>query len=94
MLGALHHKSSPRNRHAHLMSMSSCFLTFFCTNEHVFMFLNFFFVMYKSHQHGLVGLGVLDTLKEERKERKRSKMQESFGYGRAEEKKLIEAKSR
>ena len=29
MLGALHHKSSPRNRHAHLMSMSSCFLTFF-----------------------------------------------------------------
>ena len=42
MLGALHHKSSPRNRHAHLMSMSSCFLTFFCTNEHVFMFLNFF----------------------------------------------------
>ena len=28
LLGALHHESSPRNKHAHLMSMSSCFLTF------------------------------------------------------------------
>ena len=41
---------------------------------------------------GLVGLGVLDMLKEERKER--SKRQGSFGYGRAEEKKLVETKSR
>ena len=40
----------------------------------------------------MVGLGVLDTLKEERKER--SKRQGSFEYGRAEEKKLVEAKSR
>ena len=50
--------------------------------------------MYKSQHEllGLVGLGVLDTLKEERKER--SKRQESFGYGRFEEKKSVEAKSR
>ena len=57
------------------------------------MFLNFSF-MYKSQHEllGLVGLGVLDTLKEERKEG--SKRQESFGYGKAEEKKSVEAKSR
>ena len=50
--------------------------------------------MYKSQHEllGLVGLGMLDMLKEERKER--SKRQESFGSGRAEEKKLVEAKSR
>ena len=50
--------------------------------------------MYKSQHEllGLVGLGVLDMLKEERKER--SKRQGSFGYGRAEEKKLVETKSR
>ena len=50
--------------------------------------------MYKSKHEllWLVGLGVLDTLKEERKER--SKKQESFGYGRFEEKKSVEAKSR
>ena len=41
---------------------------------------------------GLVGLGVLDTLKEGRKER--SKKQGLFEYGRAEEMKLVEAKSR
>ena len=48
LLGALHHESSPRNRHL------SCFLTF---------------LYYVQSQHGLVGLGMLDTLKEERKER-------------------------
>ena len=35
------------------------------------MFLNFSF-FYVQSQHGLVGLGVLDTLKEERKERSKS----------------------
>ena len=50
--------------------------------------------MYKSKHEllGLVGLGMLDTLKEERKER--SKRQGWFGQGRAEEKKMVEAKSR
>ena len=35
MLGALHHESSPRNRHAHLMSMSFMFLNFssLCTKS-------------------------------------------------------------
>ena len=58
------------------------------------MIINFFFVRYKS-QHELlrlVDLGVLDTPKVERK--KRNTRQGSFGYGRAEEKKLVEAKLR
>ena len=56
--------------------------------------------MYKS-QHGLVGLGVLDTLKEERKERSKSWQGHSAKgvlkkrnfFAEVEEKKLVEAKS-
>ena len=79
MLGALHHKSNPRNRHAHLMSMSSCFLTF----PHY---------VQKSACIGVGWLRRVGHAKEERKER--SKMQEYHSAVAEKKRDLVEVKSK
>ena len=55
MLGALHHESSPRNRHGHLM------------NEHVLMFLNFSSLCMKVNMGSLRSVGHAEGRKKRKK---------------------------